>query len=145
MINQDTQDTGKKIRVLVTMPGLDGHDWGALVVSQALRDAGIEVIYLGIRQMPETIVDAAIAEDADAIALSLKDSSHMIYFPKVVELLKEKNASDICVFGGGIIPDEDKPLLEKIGVTGNFSSGTSLKVIVDHIVKRVEKTRAKKE
>lgn len=135
------RDNDKKIRVLVAMPGLDGHDWGALVVSQALRDAGLEVIYLGIRQMPETIVDAAIAEDVDAIALSLKDSSHMIYFPKVVDLLREKNAGDICVIGGGIIPDEDKPILEKIGVTGNFGSGTSLKVIVDHVVKRVREKK----
>ena len=138
-----SRDNDKKIRVLVAMPGLDGHDWGALVVSQALRDAGIEVIYLGIRQMPETIVEAAIAEDVDAIALSLKDSSHMVYFPKVVELLKERKVDDICVIGGGILPDEDKPILEKIGVTGNFGSGTSLRVIVDHVVKRVKEKRTK--
>jgi methylmalonyl-CoA mutase C-terminal domain/subunit len=133
-----------KIRILITVPGIDGHDWGAIVVAQACKDAGMEVIYAGVHQTPEMIVSAAIAEDVDAIGLSLKDSSHMVYFPKVAELLKEKGADHICIIGGGIVPEEDKPLLEAQGITGNFNSGTPLSHIVQHIQERVKEMRKKR-
>ena len=132
-----------KIRILIAVPGIDGHDWGAVVVAQACKDAGMEVIYAGVHQTPEMIVSAAIAEDVDAIGLSLKDSSHMIYFPRVAELLKEKEADHICVIGGGIIAEEDNPLLEAQGITGNFNSGTHLTHIVQHIQQRVEESKKK--
>lgn len=126
-----------KIRILIAVPGIDGHDWGAVVVAQACKEAGMEVIYAGVHQTSEMIVSAAIAEDVDAIGLSLKDSSHMVYFPRVAELVKEKGADHICIIGGGIIPEEDKPLLEALGITGNFTSGTPLTHIVQHIQQRV--------
>ena len=135
----------KKIRVLVAVPGLDGHDWGALVVAQGCRDAGMEVIYLGVQQPPEAIVDAAIAEDVDVVGLSLKDSTHMYYFPKIVELLREKGGDNICVVGGGLFPEEEKPILEEKGVTGLFCAGTPMDVIVNHINDRVNKERGKEE
>lgn len=121
------------IRVVVAKPGLDGHDRGAKVVARALRDAGVEVIYTGLHQTPEQIVDAAIQEDADAIGLSVLSGAHLTLFPKVVELLSERGASDIVVFGGGIIPDADIAILEKAGVAKVFTPGASTHDIVDWV------------
>ena len=114
----------KKIRILIAKPGLDGHDRGAKVVARALRDAGFEVIYTGLRQSPEQIVAAAIDEDVDAVGLSLLSGAHNYLFPKVVELLKEKGGEDIVVFGGGVIPEEDIPGLKAAGVSAVFTPGT---------------------
>ncbi len=115
----------KKIKVLVAKPGLDGHDRGAKVVSRALRDAGMEVIYTGIRQTPEQIVATAVQEDVDSIGLSCLSGAHNKLFPKVVALLKEKGAGDVLVFGGGIIPDEDIAGLKAAGIAAIFRPGTS--------------------
>ena len=113
----------RPIRVVVAKPGLDGHDRGVKVVARALRDAGMEVVYTGLHQTPEQIVAAALAEDADAVGLSVLSGAHMTQFRRVVELLREADAADIVVFGGGIIPDEDIPLLEEIGVAKVFTPG----------------------
>ena len=120
----------KKIRVLVAKPGLDGHDRGAKVIARALRDAGMEVIYTGLRQSPEDIVEAAIQEDVDAIGLSCLSGAHMALFPEVVKLLKKRKAGDIAVVGGGIIPEDDVPKLKKAGIRDVFGPGTPLKDIV---------------
>jgi methylmalonyl-CoA mutase C-terminal domain/subunit len=112
-----------KIRVVVAKAGLDGHDRGAKVVARALRDAGVEVIYTGLHQTPEQIVAAAIQEDVDAIGLSILSGAHMTLFARVIELLKEQNAADIVVFGGGIIPDEDTAELSRMGVARIFTPG----------------------
>ena len=112
------------IRVLIAKPGLDGHDRGAKVIARALRDAGMEVIYTGLRQTPEQIVATAIQEDADAVGISILSGAHHFYFEKVINLLKEKGAGDIIVFGGGVIPDEDVPDLIKMGVGAVFGPGT---------------------
>jgi methylmalonyl-CoA mutase C-terminal domain/subunit len=112
-----------KIRVIVAKAGLDGHDRGAKVVARALRDAGVEVIYTGLHQTPEQIVAAAIQEDVDAIGLSILSGAHMTLFARVIELLKEQNATDIVVFGGGIIPDEDTAELSRMGVARIFTPG----------------------
>ena len=119
-----------RIRVLVAKPGLDGHDRGAKVIARALRDAGMEVIYTGLRQSPEDIAAAAIEEDVDAVGLSCLSGAHMTLFPRVVQVLKKKGASDIVVAGGGIIPPEDVPKLKKAGLKGVFGPGTSLADIV---------------
>ena len=125
------------IRVIVAKPGLDGHDRGAKVVARALRDAGVEVIYTGLHQTPEQIVDTAIAEDADAIGLSILSGAHLTLFPAVVDLLRERGAADIVVFGGGIIPENDVPALEAAGVARVFGPGTTTAEIVawvtDHV------------
>lgn len=121
------------IRVVVAKPGLDGHDRGAKVVARALRDAGVEVVYTGLHQTPEQIVDAAIQEDADAIGLSVLSGAHLTLFPRVVELLAERDASDIVVFGGGIIPDADIPVLEEAGVAKVFTPGASTHDIVEWV------------
>lgn len=121
------------IRVVVAKPGLDGHDRGAKVVARALRDAGMEVIYTGLHQTPEQIVETAIQEDADAIGLSILSGAHMTLFARVLELLRERNATDIKVFGGGIIPDADIPELKKLGVAEIFTPGTPTQVIVDWV------------
>ena len=120
----------KKIRVLIAKPGLDGHDRGAKVVARALRDAGMEVIYTGLRQTPEDIVEAAIQEDVDAIGLSSLSGAHMTLFPAVVQLLRERKAGDIIVVGGGIIPKEDVQKLKKAGIRMVFGPGTPLGEIV---------------
>lgn len=127
----------KKIRILIAKPGLDGHDRGAKVVARALRDAGFEVIYTGLHQTPEMIVETAIQEDVDAIGLSILSGAHNHLFPAVVELLKQKNASDIVVFGGGIIPREDIEFLKQKGIKEIFTPGTSTKEIVDFINKNI--------
>jgi methylmalonyl-CoA mutase C-terminal domain/subunit len=123
--------TDGRIRVVVAKPGLDGHDRGAKVVARALRDAGMEVIYTGLHQTPEQIVAAVLQEDADAVGLSIHSGAHMTLFPKVVELLRERDASDILVFGGGIIPREDIAALKKLGVAEIFTPGASTQTIVD--------------
>ena len=117
-------DTNAPIRVVVAKPGLDGHDRGAKVVGRALRDAGMEVIYTGLHQTPEQIVQTAIAEDADAIGMSILSGAHLTLFQKVIDLLKENDASDIVVFGGGIIPNEDHQPLYDMGVKAVFTPGT---------------------
>ena len=121
------------IRVVIAKPGLDGHDRGAKVVARALRDGGVEVIYTGLHQTPEQIVSAALQEDADAIGLSILSGAHMTQFERVLELLKERNASDIVVFGGGIIPDEDITELERMGVARIFTPGAPTTEIVDWV------------
>ena len=123
----------RKIRVLIAKPGLDGHDRGAKVVCRALRDAGFEVIYTGLRQTPEQIAAAAIAEDVDAVGLSLLSGAHNYLFPRVVELLREQGAGDIVVFGGGIIPDEDIPGLRAKGIQEIFTPGTPTSATVDFL------------
>jgi len=128
----------RKIRVLVAKAGLDGHDRGAKVVASALRDAGMEVIYTGLRQTPETIVNAAIQEDVDAIGISILSGAHMTIFPRVLELMKEKEMDDVLLFGGGIIPEEDMEKLKSMGVGELFTPGSSTKDIVDYVRKWVE-------
>lgn len=123
----------RKIRVLVAKPGLDGHDRGALVVAQALRDEGMEVVYTGLRQTPEQIVNAAIQEDVDCIGLSCLSGAHNELFPEVVRLLRERNADDILIVGGGVIPDEDIPFLKSQGIAEVFTPGTPTKVTADFI------------
>ncbi|KJR98942.1 MAG: methylmalonyl-CoA mutase [Peptococcaceae bacterium BRH_c4a] len=123
----------KPIRVLVAKPGLDGHDRGAKVIAQALRDAGMEVIYTGLRQTPEQIVQAALQEDVNVVALSSLSGAHLHLFPPVVKGLKNNNAGDIWVLGGGVIPDEDIPLLKKAGIVEVFGPGTNTKSVVDYI------------
>jgi len=126
----------KKIRVLIAKPGLDGHDRGAKVVARALRDAGMEVIYTGLRQTPEQIVAAAIDEDVDAVGMSLLSGAHNYLFPLVVNMLKEKGADDILVFGGGVIPEEDIPGLKAAGIAEVFTPGTPTSVTVDFLKER---------
>ena len=125
------------IRVVVAKPGLDGHDRGAKVVARALRDAGMELVYTGLHQTPEQIVEAAIAEGADAVGLSVLSGAHMTLFARVVELLKERDAEDIVVFGGGIIPDADIPELEKLGVAKVFTPGATTASIVQWVRQNV--------
>jgi methylmalonyl-CoA mutase C-terminal domain/subunit len=120
-----------RIRVVVAKPGLDGHDRGAKVVARALRDAGMEVIYTGLHQTPEQIVAAVVQEDADAVGLSIHSGAHMTLFPRVVELLQERGADDVLVFGGGIIPREDIVLLKEQGVAEIFTPGTPTQKIVE--------------
>ena len=127
----------QKIRVVIAKPGLDGHDRGAKVIARALRDAGMEVIYTGLRQTPEQIVAAALQEDADVIGLSILSGAHMHICPRVMNLLKEKGLTDVLVVIGGIIPDVDIPKLRAMGVTGIFLPGSPMQDIVDFIVKNV--------
>lgn len=124
---------GRPVRVVVAKPGLDGHDRGAKVVARALRDAGVEVVYTGLHQTPEQIVAAAIQEDVDAVGLSILSGAHMTLFKRVLELLEERNAADIVVFGGGIIPDADIPLLADLGVARVFTPGASTTDIVEWV------------
>jgi len=123
----------RKIRVLVAKPGLDGHDRGAKVVASALRDAGMEVIYTGLHQTPEMIVEAAIQEDVDVVGLSILSGAHMVLFPKILKLLKEQGAGDKLVVGGGIIPEDDIQELNKAGVSKVFTPGTTTTEIVEYI------------
>ncbi|MFA4915484.1 MAG: cobalamin B12-binding domain-containing protein [Syntrophales bacterium] len=128
----------RKIRVLLAKPGLDGHDRGVKVIARALRDAGMEVIYTGIRQTPEQIANAAIQEGVDIIGLSCLSGAHTHLFSKVTQILKEKGAADIPVMGGGIIPSEDIPTLEKAGIRGIFQPGTSTEEILKYIQENVK-------
>jgi methylmalonyl-CoA mutase C-terminal domain/subunit len=127
----------EKIRVIVAKPGLDGHDRGAKVVARALRDAGMEVIYTGLRQTPEMIAEAALQEDVDAVGLSVLSGAHMVLVPRVMELLAANGQGDIGLFLGGIIPDEDVPKLLELGVSGVYGPGTSTETIVQDIQKFV--------
>ena len=122
-----------KHRIVIAKPGLDGHDRGAKIVARALRDAGFEVIYTGLHQTPEQIVETAIQEDADAVGLSILSGAHMALFPRVIELLRERGADDVVVFGGGIIPTADLPELEKLGVAKVFTPGASTVDIVEWV------------
>lgn len=123
----------KTIRVLVAKPGLDGHDRGAKVIARSLRDAGMEVIYTGLRQTPDQIVAAAIQEDVDVVAISILSGAHNHLFPKIIDLLYKNNASDIYVIGGGIIPEDDIPFLKKAGVAEVFTPGTLTKDVIEFI------------
>jgi methylmalonyl-CoA mutase C-terminal domain/subunit len=132
----------RKIRVLVAKPGLDGHDRGAKVVARALRDAGMEVIYTGLRQTPEMVVEAALQEDVDVIGLSILSGAHMSLMLRIMELMRENDLADIPVFLGGIIPNDDVPTLLEIGITGVFGPGTSTKTIISTIQETVSGARA---
>jgi len=140
-----TRKTGerKKIRILVAKPGLDGHDRGVLVLARAFRDAGMEVIYSGLLPTPEQVARMAVDEDVDVVALSLLNGAHMTAFPKVKKLLKKMGGGEILVVGGGIIPEDDKPKLLKLGITGLYGPGTSLEEIIAHVKDRVRKERWK--
>ena len=127
----------QKIRVVIAKPGLDGHDRGARVIARALRDAGMEVIYTGLRQTPEQIVSATLQEDADVIGLSILSGAHMHICPRIMALLEEKGLNDVLVVVGGIIPDIDIPKLKEIGVRGIFLPGTAMQEVVDFIRKHV--------
>lgn len=129
--------TDKKIRVLVAKPGLDGHDRGAKVVARALRDAGMEVIYTGLRQTPEMIAEAALQEDVDAVGLSILSGAHNALVPRILELLRENGQEDVKVFLGGIVPDEDIPALKEIGLTGVYGPGTLTDDIIRDITNAV--------
>jgi len=130
----------RTIRVLVAKPGLDGHDRGAKVIARAFRDAGMEVIYTGLRQTPEQIVSAAVQEDVDVIAMSILSGAHNHLFPRVMELLKEKKVDDVLVVGGGVIPDEDIPGLKAAGIAGIFTPGTSTKECIEFIKNNIKRT-----
>ncbi|HWW10675.1 MAG TPA: cobalamin B12-binding domain-containing protein [Candidatus Acidoferrales bacterium] len=132
----ETTSGERKIRILTAKVGLDGHDRGIKVISRALRDAGIEVIYTGLHQTPQMVVEAAIQEDVDGIGISLLSGAHMTLFPEIIRLLKERGAGDIVVFGGGIIPDSDVAALEKIGIDKVFTPGTSLDEAVSYVKER---------
>ncbi|HHV46433.1 MAG TPA: cobalamin B12-binding domain-containing protein [Tissierellia bacterium] len=129
----------RPIRVLVAKPGLDGHDRGAKVIARALRDAGMEVIYTGLRQTPEQIVQAAIQEDVDVVAMSILSGAHNHLFPKVVNLLREEGVDDVLVIGGGVIPEDDIPKLKEAGIEEIFTPGTSTKDVVEYIKRNVKR------
>jgi methylmalonyl-CoA mutase C-terminal domain/subunit len=131
----------RKVRILIAKPGLDGHDRGAKVIARGFRDAGFEVIYTGLHQTPEQIVAAAVQEDVDGIGLSILSGAHDYIFSRVMELLKEENAEDIAVFGGGIIPEEDIPSLKKQGVKGIFPPGTSIEESVMWVRENIKPRR----
>lgn len=136
-ITKTRKHENTRIRILIAKPGLDGHDRGAKIVARALRDAGFEVVYTGLHQTAEMIVSTAIQEDVDAIGLSVLSGAHNHLFKRVIELLKEEKASDIAVFGGGIIPDEDIKILKKAGVKALFTPGTTTVEIVEWIRKNL--------
>ena len=123
----------KRLRILIAKPGLDGHDRGAKIIARALRDAGMEVIYTGLRQTPEMIVEAALQEDVDGVGLSILSGAHMTLVPRVVEGLRDAGLDHVKVFLGGIVPDEDVPVLEKLGVVGIFGPGTNIHVVADFV------------
>jgi methylmalonyl-CoA mutase C-terminal domain/subunit len=131
--------SSKKIRVLIAKPGLDSHDRGAKVVARALRDAGMEVIYTGLRQTPEQIVETALQEDVDVIGLSILSGAHKTLFPKIMELLKRKGLSEVMVFAGGIIPEEDITEMKKLGIKEIFGPGTPTETIIQSVLKNVPK------
>lgn len=131
----------RKIRIIMAKPGLDGHDRGIKVLAAAYRDAGMEVIYLGLRQTPEMIVSAALQEDADVIALSILSGAHNTIFPRVLELMREKELNDVLLTGGGIIPDKEMKALQAQGVGKLFGPGTVVQTTIDYIIDWVEKNR----
>ena len=128
----------KRLRILVAKPGLDGHDRGAKIIARALRDGGFEVVYTGLHQTPEMIAEAAVQEDVDAVGLSILSGAHMTLFPEVIKLLQERGASDVAVFGGGIIPDDDAARLKQIGVREIFTPGASTEEIVKWVRENVQ-------
>jgi methylmalonyl-CoA mutase C-terminal domain/subunit len=132
----------RKLKIIIAKPGLDGHDRGAKVVARALRDAGFEVVYTGIRQTPEMIAETALQEDADVIGLSILSGAHLELFPRVVEELKKRDMDDVVLFGGGIIPKEDIPRLEKLGFRGIFGPGSSTHDIIDWVRENAPKRGA---
>jgi methylmalonyl-CoA mutase C-terminal domain/subunit len=134
--------TSRPLRIIVAKPGLDGHDRGAKIIARALRDAGFEVIYTGLHQTPEMIVATALQEDADAIGLSIMSGAHMTLFPAVIDLLREQGASDVAVFGGGIIPQDDVPQLKALGVSEVFLPGTTTQAVVEWIRGNVQPGQA---
>ena len=129
----------RKIRVLIAKPGLDSHDRGAKVVARALRDAGMEVIYTGLRQTPEQIVETALQEDVGVIGLSILSGAHKALFPRIIELLKQKGLTDIVIFAGGIIPEEDIPEMKKLGIKEIFGPGTPTETIIQYVLENVPK------
>jgi methylmalonyl-CoA mutase C-terminal domain/subunit len=129
----------RKIRVLIAKPGLDSHDRGAKVVARALRDAGMEVIYTGLRQTPEQIVETALQEDVDVIGLSILSGAHKTLFPRIMRLLKEKELTDVMVFAGGIIPEEDIKQMKKLGIREIFGPGTTTEMIIRYVVDNLPK------
>jgi methylmalonyl-CoA mutase C-terminal domain/subunit len=129
--------SARKIRVLIAKPGLDSHDRGAKVVARALRDAGMEVIYTGLRQTPEQIVETALQEDVDVIGLSILSGAHKTLFPRIMKLLKQKGLTDVMVFAGGIIPEEDIPEMKKLGIKGIFGPGTPTETIIQFMLENV--------
>jgi methylmalonyl-CoA mutase C-terminal domain/subunit len=131
----------RKIRVLIAKPGLDSHDRGAKIVARALRDAGMEIIYTGLRQTPEQIAETALQEDVDVIGLSILSGAHTTLFPRIMELLKKKKLSDVLVFAGGIIPQGDVPALKKLGIREVFGPGTSTSTLVEFVRKNSPKRR----
>lgn len=131
----------RPIRVLVAKPGLDGHDRGAKVIARALRDAGMEVIYTGIRQTPEMIVEAAIQEDVDAVLMSILSGAHMAIFPRVMELFEQNGVDDVLVAAGGILPDEDIPAIKALGIKGCFGPGTSTEEIIKFVRSNIQADR----
>jgi len=133
--------TEKKIRILVAKPGLDSHDRGAKVVARALRDSGMEVIYTGLRQTPEQIVETVLQEDVDVLGLSILSGAHMTHFPKIMNLMKQKDLKDVLVFAGGIIPEEDIEPLQKLGIREIFGPGTPTETVIDFVKKNVQKSR----
>ena len=133
----------KKLRILIAKPGLDGHDRGAKYIARALKDAGYEVIYTGIRQSPEAITKTAIQEDVDFVGLSLLSGAHNELFPEIVKLLKEQNAHDIIVFGGGVIPENDIPVLKEQGIEEVFTPGTLIQSVIDFIEAQRKKAEEK--
>jgi methylmalonyl-CoA mutase, C-terminal domain len=136
-----TLPVDRPIRVLVAKPGLDGHDRGAKVVARALRDAGMEVIYTGIRQTPEMIAEAALQEDVDVVGLSIHSGAHMDLFPRILSAMRQRGIDDALVFAGGIIPDADVPVVKEMGIAGVFGPGASLEKIVDEIRSAVRARR----
>ncbi len=129
----------KPIRVLIAKPGLDGHDRGAKLIARALRDAGMEVIYTGLRQTPEQIVAAAVQEDVDVIGMSLLSGAHNYLFPRVVELLKEQGVDDVLIVGGGVIPDDDIPALKESGIAEIFTPGTTTTQMIEFIKENIKR------
>ena len=130
-------DSERKPRILIAKPGLDGHDRGAKVIARALRDAGMEVIYTGLRQTPQMVVEAALQEDVDAIGLSILSGAHMSLMPRIMELLQAEEMSDVPVFLGGIVPDQDVPVLTEMGVAGIFGPGASIEEITAFIWEKI--------
>ncbi|MDQ3706748.1 MAG: cobalamin B12-binding domain-containing protein [Chloroflexota bacterium] len=140
-----SSEAGRKIRVLIAKPGLDGHDRGAKVIARALRDAGMEVIYTGLHQTPEMIAEAALQEDVDAVGLSILSGAHMALFPRVMEELRKRGLDDVMVYAGGIIPDEDVPAIKEMGVAGVFGPGTPMQEAVRFVQENVQPRHSMEE
>jgi methylmalonyl-CoA mutase C-terminal domain/subunit len=134
----------ERLRIVIAKPGLDGHDRGAKIIARALRDAGMEVVYTGLHQTPEQVVQTVLQEDADAVGLSVLSGAHMTLFTKVLDLLRERELNDVVVFGGGIIPDEDIPALERMGVAKIFTPGAPMEEIVTWVQEHVGSERVEK-